>query len=167
MTDKYSEERAIPKIPMCGKAPFELRFDGYSLRIIGATGTNGNLIFSAVSGRPNENKGFDYSVERQKIPRQGPIPVGEYWIQPSQIWENSPVRSTRNPYVAWGHYRVTIHPYPSTETYGRGGFFIHGGTISGSAGCIDLTVSIVQFIEQLDKLLGGRPKCYIPLHVRY
>ena len=38
---------------------------------------------------------------------------------------------------AWGNYRITIHPFTTTETYGRGGFFIHGGDQLGSAGCID------------------------------
>jgi hypothetical protein len=163
----YTEERSEPAIPMCMKSSVNLVFDGSLLRIHGVPGKNAGLAFTAVSGRPGENGEFDYSAERQKMSGKGPIPVGEYWIQPSQIWENGPLRSLRNPYVAWGHYRVTIHPYPSTETHGRGGFFIHGGTTPGSAGCIDLGTSIVGFVQKLDELLGGRPECFIPLHVNY
>jgi hypothetical protein len=42
--------------------------------------------------------------------------------------------------------RYTIHPYISTETYGRGGFFIHGGDAPGSIGCIDLWDHMEDFV---------------------
>ncbi|MDR2881609.1 MAG: DUF2778 domain-containing protein [Azoarcus sp.] len=169
MSDKYEKERGIPQVPMCMQSPISLRFDGASLRITGAHGHNLITSFRAVSGKPIKDKGFDYSIERQKISGQGPIPAGNYWIKPSEIWENSTFRSLHpsNRYAGWGAYRITIHPYPSTETYGRGGFFIHGGTVPGSQGCIDLTTSIVSFIQQLDELLKGRPECHIPVYVRY
>jgi hypothetical protein len=73
--------------------------------------------FPAVSGRSNAGK-FDYSLDRQKIPNQGPIPAGEYWIQPSELQENAWYR-LRNPRASWGDYWITIHPYPNTETYKR------------------------------------------------
>ena len=47
--------------------------------------------------------------------------------------------------AAWGSHRITIHPFDSTHTFGRGGFFIHGGTMPGSAGCIDLTSGMPRF----------------------
>jgi hypothetical protein len=140
-------------------------FDGAYFRAIG---TKSALVFPAVSGQRNESGKFDYTVDRQKIPYKGPIPAGEYWIQPSQMWENNWFKNlVRTPRSAWGNFRLTIHPYPSTETYGRGGFFIHGGSIPGSAGCIDLTVHIDKFVKQIENELKGLPECYIPLTVRY
>ena len=124
------------------------------------------IIFPAVSGKPTEQGDFDYSLERQKIADQGSIPEGEFWIQPSQLQENAWYR-IRNPRFAWGNYWITIHPYPSTQTYGRGGFFIHGGDSLGSAGCIDLAENMNQFVEALKKELNGFPQCFIPLTVKY
>jgi hypothetical protein len=165
MPNNYAEERASPKVPVCMRSRIALVFDGNFLRAIG---TKSALIFPAVSGKRNESGIFDYSAERQKIPYKGPIPVGEYWVQPSQIWENNWFKSlTRTPRSAWGNFRLTIHPYPNTKTHGRGGFFIHGGYAPGSAGCIDLTVSIDKFVEQLKNEMEGLPECYIPLTVRY
>lgn len=162
---KYSEERTIPRSPQCARSKIWLRFDGKSLR---ALGTKKTLVFPAVSGKRNDKGLFDYSAERQRIPNQGPIPVGEYWVQPSQMWENnwfkSALRSSRN---AWGNFRLTIHPYPATVTHGRGGFFIHGGTAPGSAGCIDLVAHMDKFVEQLKHELGGLPECYVRLTVQY
>ena len=41
--------------------------------------------------------------------------------------------------MSWGAHRTWIYPIGNTNTYGRSGFSIHGGTYPGSAGCIDLT----------------------------
>lgn len=162
---KYSEERAFPSSPLCGKSHLTLTFNGRTIR---AVGTKAPLQFRAVSGKPDPTGRFDYSAERQRIPNQGPIPAGRYWIQPSQLWENNWFKSAlRAPRGAWGNFRLTIHPYPGTQTHGRGGFFIHGGTSPGSAGCIDLVQHIDRFVERIKQELGGLPECYIPLTVRY
>lgn len=165
MPNSYTEERTAPKVPVCARSTVALVFDGSFLR---ATGTKTALVFPAVSGARSQDGKFDYSAERQKLPYKGPIPSGEYWVQPSQMWENNWLKSLiRTPRSAWGDYRLAIHPYPTTETFGRGGFFVHGGSIPGSAGCIDLTVNIDKFVQQIAKELGGLPECYIPLTVRY
>ena len=121
--------------------------------------------YPAVSGRATGGK-FDYSEARQKIKDQGPIPAGEYWIQPSDLQQNAWYR-LRNPSAAWGDYWITIHPYPTTSTYTRGGFFIHGGATPGSAGCIDLSVHMNRFVKDLATELQGKNSCYVPLVVRY
>jgi len=36
-----------------------------------------------------------------------------------------------------GDWRVPVKPSLGTNTNGRSGFFLHGGQLSGSAGCID------------------------------
>jgi hypothetical protein len=56
---------------------------------------------------------------------------------------------------------------PGTETHGRGGFFIHGGSVAGSAGCIDLTADINRFMTRLREPLRNAPNCYVPVTVRY
>lgn len=162
---RYSEERAFPRSPRCTRSRIWLRFDGKTLQALGASRL---LVFPAVSGKRNDKGFFDYSAERQRIPYQGPIPEGEYWIQPSQMWENNWFKSAvRSPRRAWGNFRLTIHPYPGTVTHGRGGFFIHGGAAPGSAGCIDLAIHMDKFVAHFKQELGGLPECYVRLTVRY
>ncbi|MGN4069377.1 DUF2778 domain-containing protein [Burkholderia gladioli] len=70
------------------------------------------------------------------------------------------------PRAAWGDHRITIHVMPGTATFDRGGFFIHGGTHAGSAGCINLHAGMEQFVKDLQTATGGAD-CYIPLTVQY
>lgn len=81
------------------------------------------------------------SVECQKQKFHGPIPVGEYYIRPSELSDPNVVmdvaRSLRS-MADWGDFRARLYPRLKTETYGRDNFFIHGGMFSGSAGCIDV-----------------------------
>lgn len=163
MSAKYAAERTVPNHPACGRSRISLVFDGKQLR---AAGTVEAMTYPAVSGRPVSQGKFDYSADRQKVPDAGPIPEGEYWIKPSQMQENAWYRA-HNPRFAWGDYWLTIHPYPATPTHGRGGFFIHGGSTPGSAGCIDLTMHMTRFVEALKKELRDLPECFIPLTVRY
>src|SRR6056297_1584138 len=141
MPDDYASERYNPTLPHCGQ--LALRFDGRNLTM---TGSGPPKTYSADSGRPIERNGqitFDYSQARQRIRNVGPIPEGTYWIRPDELSEAGWFRNTD----AWGDYRITIHPFTTTETFGRGGFFIHGGTTRGSAGCIDLCGRINQFVR--------------------
>ena len=166
MAQNYTEERYNPSVPFCGRAPLSLNFDG---KLIKGRGLKSAFALPAVSGKPNEKNQFDYSLARQAIPFKGPIPEGEYWIQLDEMWENNSIKSALGitPRSAWGNFCITIHPYPTTKTHNRGGFFIHGGQVPGSAGCIDLTEHMDKFVEELTKELEGLPKCYIPLTVRY
>ena len=69
----------------------------------------------------------------------GPIPSGLYNLDTSQL--SNPGRAgdlLRNLRGDWGDWRVPLTPAPGTITYGRSGFFLHGGRYSGSAGCIDV-----------------------------
>ncbi|HIU65485.1 MAG TPA: peptidoglycan-binding protein [Candidatus Enterousia avicola] len=51
----------------------------------------------------------------------------------------------------WGKHRVWLEPSKETDTYGRGGFSIHGGEEPGSAGCIDLTSEMPAFADWFKK----------------
>ncbi|MFB9124898.1 DUF2778 domain-containing protein [Paraburkholderia dipogonis] len=66
-----------------------------------------------------------------------------------------------------GVHRITIHVFPSTTTFNRGGFFIHGGTHPGSAGCINLHGQMENFVRELQDEVKADPDCYIPLKVQY
>ena len=70
---------------------------------------------------------------------QGSIPLGTYTMFSSEI-SNPNVLGTivRSLTGDWGSWRVPLHPNAGTNTYGRSGFFIHGGSDQGSAGCIDI-----------------------------
>ena len=107
---------------------------------------------------------FNYSKERQKIKNVGPIPEGTYYILANEKrtkWNSVRTHILRHP--GWGDYGWSLHPEPRTETYGRRGFFIHGGSEWGSAGCIDLTNGD----SVLSAFLDGLCDCYIPVIVEY
>lgn len=139
-----------------------LRFNGRNLTVSGAQEAS----FPAVSGKQDNQGKFDYSQERQRLEDQGPIPEGIYWLNPNELkdlwyyWFHSRLNA------AWGGYRITIHPFDSTHTFGRGGFFIHGGTIPGSAGCIDLTNYMQYFVQLVLEQYVGQD-CKIILTVQY
>lgn len=162
MPSPYAAERYNPRVLLCALAPIRFTFDGRFLR---GTGVRYSVVFPAVSGKMINGR-FDYSAQNQQVRDRGPIPEGEHWIQPSEVQENAWYRF-RNSQAAWGDFWLTIHPYPETNTYGRGGFFIHGGRVPGSAGCIDLSGHIRKFVESINSALGKSKNCYIPLSVRY
>ena len=156
----YESERYDPALAQCSK--LSLVFNGTHLTMSGGSAP---YSYAAVSGKPEKGGVFTYTPERQKAPSSGPIPEGNYWINPAEIWEMEFYNFWTSE-SGWGKYRVTIHPFKTTETHGRGGFFIHGGKNPGSAGCIDLTNKIVKFVTDLGKE-GARRKCQIPLIVNY
>lgn len=48
---------------------------------------------------------------------------------------------------AWGNYRYLLKPTKSTNTFGRTSMYLHGGSVPGSIGCIDLSVGINNFAK--------------------
>lgn len=156
----YSGERFDPTLPRCLNVT--LFFDGKELRL---TGSEKTFKYHAVSGRPLPNGKFIYTYARQTMSDIGPIPEGIYWINPSEMWTNSWHKIA--PRASWGNHRITIHPFTTTETYGRGGFFIHGGDIPGSAGCIDLTDDMDRFTDDLLREVGAGQNCQLRLEVNY
>lgn len=163
MTDPYANERYNPTLPHCGR--LRLSFDGAHLHLLGGTVP---YSFPAMSGK-KKNGRFDYSQPQQRVRNRGPIPSGTYWIRPDELDDNwlNTVFSDRFA-DSWGRYRISIHPFITTETFGRGGFFIHGGTIPGSAGCIDLSGQMPAFVAALRRETAAfSPACQIHLHVAY
>jgi hypothetical protein len=149
-------ERGDSRLP---DADVALTFDGSTLA------TSSGRTWPAVSGRPDASGTFDYSPARQRLRDAGPIPAGTYWLDPDQLVNLSErwLYSWRFE-GAWGTHRITIHPFDSTRAFGRGGFFIHGGSSAGSAGCIDLTTGMASFAQ----MLGAIPRpAKVKLHVQY
>jgi len=140
------EERMHPQ--------YALQFDGAKL----ALKENGKSIASwpAVSGRPGL-QGQQHQLWRD----HGPLPSGRYGINADEIqeisdWEDFKGRigipNWRGGRPSWGNYRAWLTPKLDTRTCGRGGFAIHGGSSPGSAGCIDLTDRMDEFVELMRAL---------------
>ncbi|CAN5233771.1 hypothetical protein BH10PSE15_BH10PSE15_14240 [soil metagenome] len=156
----YEGERSDPTLAMC--RDLELNFDGKKLIF-----SVGDKVYTypAVSGVATDDGTFDYSPARQRLSSVGPIPEGIYWINPAQMWTNGWHKIGSR--ASWGNHRVTIHPFTTTETFGRGGFFIHGGDTPGSKGCIDLVGIMDRFVRDLLNEAGSGQNCQIHLTVRY
>ncbi len=146
-----------------------LSFNGQFLRA-----SDGHF-WPAASGKRLPNGSFDYSNARQRLPNVGPIPEGIYWLNPCELNTTSPRHRLPSSIARWGRASILIHPFETTHTFSRGGFFIHGGTELGSAGCIDLagsmfaipTTTITSFTQWLQRGKFCGHKCKIKLTVDY
>ncbi len=110
-----------------------ITFDMSSSALI-VTDSGGTFTITATSGRaPYTNR-----PGQTRRRNEGPIPVGRYFIHASELSDPSGAGDVvRGLTGDWGDWRVVLHPAPGTRTFGRSGFFLHGGSASGSAGCID------------------------------
>ena len=176
---EYSNPQSAPAL--------SLEFDGDMLTFRVDEGDRiKRYSYSAVAGKPLMDGSFDYSKERQKIAGEGPLPEGEYWINPNEIryapepgspkdilymiGGMMPPKKRFSPFpggsVAWGRGRVPIYPQEVVvDNVKRGGFTIHGGTEPGSAGCIDLTNQEEKFFKEIEKYKKITDS--IPLRVNY
>jgi hypothetical protein len=130
-------------------------FDGSRITIYNKDGSKRS--FNAVSGRVDAEGRTQPGRQRQR--NVGPIPEGRYSFNPAMIQNfddlaihqkvGSLVRKGEWPggTVAWGKHRVELTPDSSTNTHTRSGFFIHGGLVPGSAGCIDLCGEAEDFFD--------------------
>ena len=66
------------------KPALSLEFDGEMLTFRVDEGDRiKRYSYSAVAGRPLSDGSFDYSRERQRTVNEGPLPEGEYWVDPN------------------------------------------------------------------------------------
>jgi RHS repeat-associated protein len=119
-----------------------LRFDGKKLTVINDKGKVTNL-WSATSGRPGTRPQDSYD---EFI---GPLPEGGYSVDPSNTNYDRWWKIGWGDNDDWGNVRTPIIPKPGTYTNNRRGFYMHGGSTPGSAGCIDLTDENENFHEWL------------------
>jgi hypothetical protein len=88
-----------------------------------------------ISGTYHYTSGLFGSTDYTKA-EVGPLPPGDYTLHPYEISPTNFFRAHLDP-RDWGNFRVPLHPDPGTNTYGRSGFFIHGGLLRpGSDGCL-------------------------------
>lgn len=148
-----SPERADPTLPKSG---VNLKFDGDDLHLL--IGPAELAKYGAVSGLPP----YDCSPEGQQQANKGPIPEGIYWIRPDEMEATRFIDQD-----SWGPYRIPIHAFLSTVTFGRGGFYIHGGSVEGSLGCIDLVDLMDRFRADLMTYIGNNTAVQVHLTVDY
>ncbi len=158
----YTENSSDRVSIVCQLITAYLKFDGrFLLFRVKLANEIKRFTYKAISGR-GENGSFDYSVERQKIVSTGPLPEGEYHINPNavQLTANRGAIDELKGAVgrgtfpggdySWGYGRVWIKPDPVVvDGVTRGGFTIHGGDDPGSAGCIDLVGNDEAFFSAL------------------
>ena len=118
------------------------------------------MSWDAVSGKDGYR-----SPEYQKLKDTGPIPEGTYVARQSELQRMLPIDwvvgwsrllsedlggKWPGSEYSWGNSRVWLEPSKETNTYGRDDFSIHGGWVPGSAGCIDLTSNMDNFVALFD-----------------
>jgi hypothetical protein len=152
-------------------ADVELNFDLSSLKVtdINYSIDMPDLAWEGTSGR----EGYQ-NPESQNIKDKGPIPEGQYKVDPARTQSISDISSWdrikgafgRGPWPglenSWGDHRTWLTPSEGTSTFERSGFTIHGGSVPGSAGCIDLTSRNNSFHSWLKS--HGKP---LILNVKY
>jgi len=151
-------------------ADIELNFDLSSLKVsdINYSIDMPDLEWEGTSGR----EGYQ-SSEFQNLRDKGPIPEGQYIVDPARTqsisdistWDRAKGTIGRGSWPglekSWGEHRTWLTPSAGTNTFGRNGFTIHGGAIPGSAGCIDLTSrnnSFHNWLKSHDKPLNLKIK---------
>jgi len=167
-----------------------LEFDGadmiYSIQTRNKYGTLqlNQFTFSADSGKPFiyedpnswETTSFNYSPERQLLLNEGPIPEGKYHVFKDRMqsreglsnWQKTKSNlgggQWRGGTKSWGKFRFEVYP-KSIDLGGgiiRGDFFVHGGDVRGSAGCIDLCNNMTTFKNAF--MLGQQNKVHLIVH---
>ena len=156
-TDKETEKPTFEK-PVNVKPGQYAVFDGKKFTLY----ENNKPIISwdAVSGA----KGYQ-SPEYQSVKDKGTIPEGTYVARQSELQRMSPIDwvigwsrllsedlggKWPGSEYSWGSSRVWLEPSKETNTYGRDDFSIHGGWVPSSAGCIDLTSDMDNFVALFD-----------------
>jgi len=133
------------------------------------------------------------NTEFMKVKSQGPIPIGTYTINQvqkrtngnsSQLIQGKTQKELYNlmvsvpkqhdwdtgtvaDLIAWGDYRLPITKSGETETFGRGSFYIHGGGIPGSLGCIDLLNQMNDFVKYFEDWKNRNGNKKMKLVVKY
>ena len=136
-------------------------------------------------------------IEFMKVKGAGPIPEGSYYLggiekrtngdalklagnkdwyellkvydaEFNKIGDNHNFNAgTAQDMIAWGNYRMAIIKKSGTETFGRGSFYLHGGGLAGSIGCIDLVDRIDDFVATYKSHLSRTGTKTIDLYVDY
>lgn len=143
-------EKATFERPVDTKSGYYAVFDGKKFTLY--VDNKPAISWDAVSGQPGYQK-----PEYQNRESKGPIPEGTYVARQEELQHIAPVGLVAGlipgkygewpgSIISWGNFRVWLEPSKETNTYDRDSFSIHGGWFSGSAGCIDLTSHMNNFV---------------------
>lgn len=143
-------EKATFEKPVNTKPGYYAVFDGKKFTLY--VDNKPSISWDAVSGQP----GYQ-NPEYQNRESTGPIPEGIYVARQEELQHITPIGFVTGlipgkhgewpgSSMSWGSSRVWLEPAKETNTYGRDNFSIHGGWFSGSAGCIDLTSYMNNFV---------------------
>lgn len=139
------------------------------------------------------NKYVKNREEWSKQKEAGPLPEGKYDVGPLETRTGQPeeigaleafwykltgkvedkdtdrqfCKNTILSRISWGNYRLRITPTGNQKMYNRGDFYLHGGSIRGSHGCIDLTDDMEDFAKFFGVWSSANKKTKIPLTVKY
>lgn len=132
-----------------------------------------SALFSWYMPYYNWNQQFEiYNLEKGND--QSRIPEGKWWVSAEQMqkyydssfWERTKGYFGRGEwpggYALWGDYRMWLLPDLATDTKGRRGMVIHGGTKKSSPWGIDMGDNVIDFAIQLRRAKGA-----MPLNVNY
>lgn len=124
----------------------------------------------------------------------GPLPEGQYSVGPLETRSGQPEEigaleafwykltgqveddiSTNRQFckntilsrISWGNYRLAITPTGGQKMYNRSAFYVHGGSLAGSHGCIDLTDDMEDFAKFFGVWSSANKKTKMPLIVKY
>lgn len=137
---RYTVGQTTSQLQMKGTPGQFLWFDGVNFNIVDCSTREIIRSYAAYSGKP----GLTCDIANQKKKDAGCIPEGLYYIDQRMTLSQDKADSTWDwikwefKAGSWGKFATPLLPVADTETYGRGSFFIHGGRIPGSIGCIDL-----------------------------
>lgn len=175
----YNIAQPSPKKKPAGP-DLSMEFDGQKLTL--QVNTGGKVVrhsVPAVSGRPDGEGAFAYDKARQQLSNQGPIPEGKHLVEVGNVQRiaNTDLKDRALRLIgrgkwpggeyAWGKGRVEIFTPAEIQhqNNGRRGFTIHGGSVPGSAGCIDVVGNDEKILNLIEKYRGNNQ--YIPLTVDY
>ena len=153
-----------------------MRFDTTGLTSISVDISNGlMLVYPEVKGRwPYSmpvKSGINECTNNPKCSdskNRGPIPAGDYVVKAAELSDPGVIHDVLRQFRGdWGDWRAPAHPLPNTNTHGRSGFFLHGGSLDGSLGCIDFGGGRFgnTLTDQLRKDILSDPDGVIPVTV--
>ena len=136
-----------------------LKFNGRQLTLVGDDGKVKGQ-WAATSGRAGATAGD------QGVSDFGPTPEGTYMVDPTDIFNeqglDKAIFRLRTHFADWGDYRTPLTRISGTAGAQRSRFWLHGGSVPGSAGCIDVGRNDAAVFGAIQGHVGS-----IPLIVQY
>ncbi len=161
------KKRVPKKRPPVSRKITLITFNGSQVELFGSHPYKARAVSGLMPNHPKA-KGVDYTPPKyQNMPDVGPIPEGDYYINPSEVETRPP--GTFDP-VSWGYYRTRLHEKLFTRigrwfTSRTGGFYLHqDANHNGTAGCIGIWTAVDN--KKIHSWIR-KNSAEIPVEVRY